>query len=234
MLEVKHITFSWNRSTLLDDVSLTLAPGETAVLVGGNGVGKTTLLKILAGLCIPSSGSVLVDGVDTFRQPLRYRRVMGYLSESAPADPDMRVRSFLRYRAQLRGEISKKIRHRVSEAMGLCGLEPHADERIGSLSFGLRKRVALADTLLLRPRFLLLDDLLAGLDPVTRGAFGRVLASVSSFASVLVSGHELDELARWATKFYVLKGGRLVGAKTIAGVRTLLGVASVPPVGGGA
>lgn len=217
---------------LLDDVTFSVSPGETAVLAGANGAGKTTLLKILAGLCCPSSGVVRADGVDTFLQPLRYRRMLGYLSEAAPADPDMRVRAYLRYRANLRGEMAKKIRHRVTEAMGLCGLEPHADARIGSLSFGLRKRVALADALLLRPRFLLLDDLLAGLDPATRAAFGRILASVASFAAVVVSGHELDELARWATKFYVVKGGHVVGAKTISGVRTLLGIAP-PPVKGG-
>ena len=226
MLEVQHISFSWGRKLLLDDVSFSVAPGETAVLAGANGAGKTTLLKVLAGLCEPSAGCVLADGVDTFRHPLRFRRMMGYLPETAPADPDLRVRDYLRYRANLRGEMAKKIRHRVAEAMDLCGLEEHAAERIGDLSFGLRKRVALADALLLRPRFLLLDDLLAGLDPVSRLSFGRILAAISSFASVVVSGHELDELAQWATKFYVLRDGKLVGTKTAAGVRNVLGLAA--------
>ncbi|MDD6030797.1 MAG: ABC transporter ATP-binding protein [Kiritimatiellae bacterium] len=232
MLEVQHISFSWGRKLLLDDVSFSVAPGETVVLAGENGAGKTTLLKVLAGLCEPSAGQVLADGVDTFRHPLRFRRMMGYLPETAPADPDLRVRDYLRYRANLRGEMAKKIRHRVAEAMDLCGLGEHAGVRIGDLSFGLRKRVALADALLLRPRFLLLDDLLAGLDPVSRLSFGRILAAMSSFASVVVSGHELDELAQWATKFYVLRDGKLVGAKTAAGVRSVLGLAA--PAGEGA
>jgi len=233
MLDVQHISFSWGGLPLLDDATFSIAPGETVVLAGANGAGKTTLLKILAGLCVPSSGTVVADGGDVFAQPLRYRRMLGYLSESAPADPDMRVRAYLRYRANLRGEMAKKIRHRVSEALELCGLEAFAEDFIGTLSFGLRKRVALADALLLRPRFLLLDDLLAGLDPVTRASFGRILASVSSFASVFVSGHELDELAQWATRFLVLKGGRVMPAKTVAGVRTLLDLApAVSPEGG--
>lgn len=225
MLEVQNITFSWGRTHLLEDVSFTVAPGEVAILAGANGTGKTTLLRVLAGLLCPTTGTVLADGVDAFAHPLRYRRVMGYLPETAPADPDLTVKGYLRYRANVRGEMPKKIRHRVLEAMDLCGLDPYADARIGALSFGLRKRVALADALLLRPRFLLLDDLLAGLDPVTRASFGRILAAVSSFASIVVSGHEIDELGAWATKFYVLQGGHALGAKTAAGAKMLLGLA---------
>lgn len=224
MLEVQHISFFWGAKPLLEDVSFSVAPGETAVLAGANGAGKTTLIKILAGLCVPSSGAVIADGLDTFAQPLRFRRMLGYLSESAASEYDMRVCKYLRYRANLRGEMSKKIRHRVAEAMELCGLESVADSRIGTLSPGLRKRVALADAVLLRPRILLLDDLLAGLDPVTRASFGRILAAVSTFAAVLVSGHELDELAQWASKFYVLRDGHIIGVKTVSGVRSVLGM----------
>ena len=234
MFDVQHLSFSWARAPLLEDVSFSIAPGETAVLAGANGAGKTTLLKILAGVCRPAAGRVVLDGVDAFGPSLRFRRMLGYLPETAAADPDLRVRAYLRYRANLRGEMTKKIRHRVSEALALCGLEPHADARIGALSFGLRKRVALADAVLLRPRLLVLDDLLAGLDPATRASFGRIVAAVSSFAAVLVSGHELDELARWADKFYVLRAGRVVGAKTAAGVRTILGLASAAAPAGGA
>ena len=232
VLEVRNISFAWGRKQLLEDVSFTIAPGEVAVLAGANGAGKTSLMKVLAGLCMPSGGTVAADGVDIFANPLRYRRMMGYLPEGAPADPDMTVRSYLRYRANLRGEMAKKIRHRVAEAMDLCGLEESAGAFIGSLSFGLRKRVALADALLLRPRFLFLDDLLAGLDPVTREMFGRILAAISSIAAVVVSGHEIDELARWATKFYVIKEGHALGAKTASGAKMLLGL--TPRAKGGA
>ena len=222
MLEVKHISFSWGRVPLLDDVSFTVAPGETVALVGANGAGKTTLLRILAGVCLPSSGTVVADAADLLRAPLRYRRLLGYLPESAAVEPGMTVKGYLKYRANLKGEIQKKIRHRVLEAMELCGLAARSDARVDNLSQGLRKRVALAEAILLRPRFLLLDDLLAGLDAETRLAVGSILRSVSSFAATIVSGHELDELEELATKFFVLKDGRLLGAKTAAGVRTLL------------
>ncbi len=222
MLEVKHISFSWGRVPLLDDVSFTVAPGETVALVGANGAGKTTLLRILAGVCLPSSGTVVADAADLLRTPLRYRRLLGYLPESVAVEPGMTVKGYLKYRANLKGEMQKKIRHRVLEAMDLCGLSARAEARVDNLSQGFRKRVALAEAILLRPRFLLLDDLLAGLDAETRLSVGRILRSVSSFAATVVSGHELDELESFASKFYVLKDGRLLGAKTAAGVRTLL------------
>ena len=222
MLEVKHISFSWGRVPLLDDVSFTVAPGETVALVGANGAGKTTLLRILAGVCLPSTGTVVADAADLLRTPLRYRRLLGYLPEAVAVEPGMTVKGYLKYRANLKGEMQKKIRHRVLEAMDLCGLSARAEARVDNLSQGLRKRVALAEAILLRPRFLLLDDLLAGLDAETRLSVGRILRSVSSFAATVVSGHELDELESFASKFYVLKDGRLLGAKTAAGVRTLL------------
>lgn len=222
MLEVNHISFRWNRNPLLQDVTFTVSPGEVVLLAGANGAGKTTLMKILAGLVFPESGSVRVDGFDVFEAPLRYRRLMGYLPENAPSDEDMNVREYLRYRALLRGEQSRKIRHRVQESMELCGLERVAAQRIETLSQGLRKRVALADALLLRPRFLLLDDLLAGLDIDTRESIGPILAALSSFAAIILAGHELDEMAAYVTKYVVLKDGRAFGTKTPAGVRTVL------------
>ena len=222
MLEVKHISFSWGRVPLFADVSFTVAPGETVALAGANGAGKTTLLRVLAGACLPSAGTVVGDAADMLLTPLRYRRQLGYLPESAAVEPGMTVKDYLKYRANLKGEMPKKIRHRVLEAMELCGLSARADARVESLSQGLRKRVALADAILLRPRFLFLDDLLAGLDAETRVSVGRILKSVSSFAATVVSGHELDELGSFATRFVVLKGGRLLEAKTAAGVRALL------------
>ncbi len=222
MLDVSHISFSWGRRPVLDDVTFQVAPGEIAVLAGANGAGKTTLLRILAGLLWPAFGEVRANGVDVFRSPLSYRRSMGYLPERAFSDGDMAVRAYLKYRALLRGEMSKKIRHRVVEAMELCGLEDVAETPLCVLSHGQRRRVALADAILLRPRFLFLDDLLAGLDVEARASLSRTLAALSSFAAVVVSGHELDELAAHASKFLVLKGGRVLGAKTAAGVRTIL------------
>ena len=222
MLEAEGISFSWGSAPLLRDISFSVSPGETVVIAGANGSGKTTLIKILSGIVVPAAGFVRTDGMDAFRHPLRFRRQLGYLSENLAADDDLTVAEFLRYRAQLKGEASRRIRHRVTEAMELCGVTALADASIGTLSRGQRKRAALADALMLRPRLLLLDDLLAGLDIETRCDMKRILSAGSSFAAIVASGHELEDFASFASRFLVLKGGVLLSSKTAAGARNVI------------
>lgn len=207
MLEVRNISFLRDGKSILSDVTFSVASGEVLALTGVNGAGKTTLLKILAGIWMPSSGSIEFDGADALAEPLRYRRHLGWLGESAPADDDLTVKAYLRYRAKLKGEQSRKIPHRVREAMSVCGLNGLAGAVIGTLSRGQRKRVALADAILLRPRLLLLDDVFAGFDDSSREAVLSMISSFSVFASIVVSGHETDRFARIGARTVELKGG---------------------------
>ena len=219
MLEVRNIAFAYARRQILDGATFSVASGETVALVGANGAGKTTLMRILAGMLLTASGSIRADGIDVRKEPLRYRRQLGYMPESAPVEPWLSVKAYLKFRASLKGEQHRKIRHRVMEALEACALEDLGEARIGRLSHGQRRRVALAEALLLRPRFLLVDDLFAGLDASARATVGQALSSVSQFASVMVSGHELDELGRCASRFLVLKNGQIEEAKDVAGAR---------------
>lgn len=207
MLEIRNIAFTYRSRPVLRDVSFVVSPGETVSLVGDNGAGKTTLLKVLSTLMVPDSGQVLLDGQDAFAQPIRYRRQLGYMPEIPALYDDMTVKAYLTYRANLKGEIGKRIRHRVGEAMEMCQIADIASRGIRALSAGQRKRVALADATLLRPRVLLLDDFLAGLDRTMREAAGNIISSVAAFSSVIVTGHEITEMSRWTTRFLVLRDG---------------------------
>ncbi len=218
MLEVRNIAFTYRKTSILRDVSFVASPGEAVAIVGANGVGKTTLLKILATLFTPDSGSVIVDGLDAFARPLRYRAQIGYLSEVSALYEDMTVREYLNYRAHLKGEPAKRVRRRVGESAEMCRLAGTMHKRIGWLSAGIKKRVALADALLLRPRILLLDDFLAGLDADMRRASGEILSNAAAFSSVIVTGHEIDDFARWATRFLVLRNGTIASEVPTAGV----------------
>ena len=164
MIEIRNLAFAYGRESVLRDVSFVVSPGEAVAVVGANGAGKTTLLRILATLAVPTAGTVMMDGQDAFARPLRYRRQIGYLGEEAALYDDMTVKEYLHYRAKLKGEPPKRVRRRVSEAAEMCQVADALRAPIRSLSTGIRKRVALADALLLRPRVLLLDDFLAGLD----------------------------------------------------------------------
>ena len=217
MLEVRNIAFSYNRKKVLRDVSFVASPGEVVTIVGANGAGKTTLMRILATLQLPDSGTVMMDGVDALARPLRYRRQLGYLPERIALYDDMTVKEYLRYRALLKGEPAKRVRRRVSESVELCQIGDILRERIGVLSAGQRKRVAIADAMILRPRVLLLDDFLSGLDGALRAATGSLLSSAVAFSSVIVTGHELEDLAKWTTRFLVLHDGVLSASIEAAG-----------------
>lgn len=218
MLEVRNLAFTYRGSPVLRDVSFVASPGEVVSIIGANGVGKTTLLRILATLAVPESGMVLDDGADVFARPLRYRRQLGYLPEHPAPYADMTVKEYLNYRAALKGEPSKRIRRRVGESAELCQITDILRTPIGRLSAGLAKRVALADALLLRPRVLLLDDFLAGLDHELRAAAGAILSSAAAFSSVIITGHELEDFAKWTTRFLVLRNGIISSTIATAGV----------------
>ena len=214
MIEVRNLAFSYHSRPILRDVSFVVSPGEVVSVVGANGAGKTTLLNVLATLAMPDSGQILLDGQDALARPLRYRRQVGYLPEVPAFYDDMTVKDYLRYRANLKGEPAKRVRRRVSEAAEIC----HVSDCVGvprkRLALGVRKRVALADAILLRPRVLLLDDFLAGLDADMRRAAGDLLSNAAAFSSVIVTGHELDDLARWTTRFLVLRNGLVSPVET--------------------
>jgi len=217
MLEVRNLSFAYRQKSVLRDVSFVVSPGEIVSIVGDNGAGKTTLLRILATLVVPASGQVLSDGIDAFARPLRYRHQIGFLPENPRPYDDMTVKEYLKYRAILKGEPSKRVRRRVTEAAELCRVTDILRTSIRRLSNGLRKRVALADAILLRPRVLLLDDFLAGLDTRMRDEAGAILSDAAAFSSVIVTGHELSDFSRWTTRFLVLRDGVIAASVDSAG-----------------
>ena len=179
MFEINHITFAYNACRVLDDITFDVAPGEIVALLGPNGAGKTTLLKVLAGALMQDAGTIRLDEVDALARPISYRRGIGFLSERCPLYADMTVEEYLIYRLRLKGERHMRVRRRVSEALEMCGLTPWSQKTISRLSQGCRKRVGLADALMMHPKLLLLDDLLDGLDSEQRQKIAVVLANAT-------------------------------------------------------
>lgn len=209
MLNVDHISFSYGKKQVLKDISFDVAPGEIVALVGANGAGKTTLLRILAFVLMQDAGNVALDGIDPLVRPMQYRRWIGYLSERCPLYEEMTVLQFLTYRLRLRGERVLRERRRLKGALEICGLEGVSQKEIRSLSNGYKKRVGLADALMMHPRVLLLDDPLADLDVDRRIKMGATLTALSAHSAVILAGHEISDLLEWCTRFIVLKEGRV-------------------------
>lgn len=217
MLELNHVSFQYAPHRGIADASLRVSPGEVVGVVGGNGAGKSTLLGLIAGALVPQSGTLTLT-VSTLSGRLSrcrsdagiaYRRRVGYLTELAPVYEEMTVLRYLRFRAKLRGERFLRIRRRVLDAMTLCGLTEVRTARISDLSLGMRRRVALAESILTLPTLLVLDDPFAGIDAALRREFAEIIRDVASRAHVFISGHDPQLLSACCSRFVLIEGGRI-------------------------
>src|ERR1019366_8281977 len=152
-------------NTAVSDISFTVKQGEIVGLLGENGAGKSTTMRILACYLPASSGTVRVAGLDVYQQSDEVRRRIGYMPENNPLHPDMRVREYLKFRARLKGLGRTRTRQRVDVVLAQCGLTDVSKRIIGQLSKGYRQRVGLADALVHEPELIILDEPTIGLDP---------------------------------------------------------------------
>jgi ABC-2 type transport system ATP-binding protein len=216
MLEVLQVTRCFGRRMALEAVSFQAASGDVVGVLGPNGAGKTTLLRLAACYLQPTRGVIRLNGLDSFRQSLEFRAQLGYLPERCPLYDDMTVGEYLNYRANLKGLSFGKARHRAREMADLLGLGDLRGRLIGALSFGCRRRTAMADALLQAPGLLLLDDPIANVDPVESEHIAACVTRAARHAAVLVTGHALAQMGTFCTRFLVLRSGQVVADATRA------------------
>ena len=212
LIEVENLTRSFPKCEALGGLSFRIRRGEIAGILGPNGSGKTTTLRILAAALAPTSGRVRVAGYDTTLQSLEVRRRIGYLPEDVPLYPEMRVREYLVFRGQLKGLQGAALLLRVGDVIDQCGLGSCSHRPIGTLSRGFRQRTGLADCLLHEPDLLLLDEPLAGLDPAQCRAVRDLLAGLGERRTVLFSTHVLSEAEQLCRRVLILNAGRLAAS----------------------
>lgn len=216
LIEVDNLTRRFPRCEALGGISFQIQPGEIAGILGPNGSGKTTTLRILAGYLAPTSGRVRMAGFDVTTHSLEARRRIGYLPESVPLYPEMRVEEYLVFRGRLRGLRGHRLTTRLREVIDQCGLGTSSRRVIGTLSRGFRQRTGIADCLLHEPDILLLDEPLAGLDPAQVQAVRTLLGAVGERRAVLFSTHVLAEAEQICHRVLVIHAGRLAAADTPA------------------
>jgi ABC-2 type transport system ATP-binding protein len=236
LIEASHLRKSFGDLVAVDDLSLSVAPGEIYGLVGADGAGKTTTLRLLVGALTPSVGTASVCGFDLQKQTEQARSKLGYLSQRFSMYEDLTVLENIRFFAEVRGLKSDEWQPRCMEILDFVGLASFKDRFAGQLSGGMKQKLGLASALVTRPKVLLLDEPTTGVDPVTRQDFwqllirlvstplapqGRGAGSEGSDVSVIISTPYMDEAAR-CQRVGFMKKGKLIVEGTPGQLRSML------------
>ena len=215
MLQVQGLTRRFASLLAVDSVSFSLAEGELLGLLGLNGAGKSTTMRLLAGALAPHGGSVKMNGQNLLDAPSFLRRNIGYLPEKPPLYPEMRVLDYLRFAARIQGGSSeRKHLQGCLEQVGLTGM---GQRIIGRLSKGYQQRVGLAQALVHEPQLLILDEPTSGLDPAQRLEIRGVLSEqLGRGRSLILSTHLLEEVQATCDRVLILHQGKIVADEAVS------------------
>lgn len=213
MLEAVNLSRRYGDFVAVDDVSFSIKPGEVVGLLGHNGAGKTTIMKMLTAYLEPSAGFVRIDGLDVANHPEATQAHIGYLPESLPIYPELTVADYLAYAARLRGLDPAKV---VPAAIRATELEPKLLEPIATLSRGYKQRVGVAQAILHRPKFLILDEPTNGLDPSQTQHMRSLIRQLAEHATVILSTHIMQEVKAICDRALILRQGKLVVDERLA------------------
>ena len=219
MIVAKNLTRKYGTFTAVEDVSFEIPDGQVVGLLGHNGAGKTTIMKMLTGFLEPTSGTVLIDGHDVESDRHAAQALIGYLPENCPLYPEMSVIDFLDYAAELRGVPAEERPPRLRAAIASTELGEKATAPISSLSRGFRQRVGVAQAILHRPKIIILDEPTNGLDPSQIKQMRTLIKRLAENATVMISTHILQEVQAVADRVIVVHRGKLALDSTLTDLR---------------
>ena len=215
VIEVNHLVKKYGDVTAVDDISFKLEPGRIYGLLGPNGAGKSTTMNLITGYLGATSGEILIDGHRMDKEPAAAQKKIGYLPELPPLYPEMKVKEYLDFAAELKG-LPKRSRYvDVLQAIELTGLKAVSGRLIRNLSKGYRQRVGLAQAVLGFPDIIILDEPTVGLDPKQIIEIRNVIRSLAKKHTVILSSHILSEVQEICEFVYIISKGKIVAADTI-------------------
>jgi len=221
-LEIKNITKSIKKTQILYGVGLDIQSGEIVGLLGPNGAGKTTTFYTICGLIPPSSGEILFDGNDITSLPLHKRALMGvgYLPQESSIFKDLTVEQNLMLAAEISIKDTKDRHRRVEELLEIFNIEPIRQRKGVSLSGGERRRTEIARALVSKPKFLLLDEPFAGVDPIAVKDIQGIIHQLTTIGiGVLITDHNVRETLEICDRAYVIKSGSVLASGTSESIK---------------
>ena len=214
MIEVRDLTKYFGPTLAVDRVSFKVEKGEIIGLLGPNGSGKTTIMRILTGFFPPTSGQGFIAGLDVADHSIESRRLIGYLPENMVLYPDLSVTALLEFGARVKGLDRAATRNRIEFAIASCGLGEVRKKLIGKLSKGYRQRVGIAQAILSDPEVLILDEPTVGLDPRQVVEIRELIRSLAGRSTVLLSTHILPEVNMTCRRVVIIDRGKIVAQDT--------------------
>lgn len=211
ILEIDNLVRHFGLVRAVDGVSFKLRRGQSVGLIGANGAGKTTALRMITGLDMPDNGSIIFDGTDMICNPDPVRGKIGWMPDSFAPDKSLTVRDFVDFFARAYGLTGDERVQEVSRVLDFCGVADLQDRMLAKLSKGQTQRVSLARMLIGNPDFLLMDEPAAGLDPKARAEFKQLVRSLQAQGkTLLISSHILSELAEMCDTMIFMDAGKIL------------------------
>ncbi len=212
MIRAEHLCKKFRNSHAVQDISFEINRGEIVGLLGPNGSGKTTVLRIAAGFFPPTSGRILIGGVDLYTSDSSLRSRIGYLPERVPLYDSLTTKEFLEFVADLKGVARSQKKENFESVISKCGLESVQNRLIGKLSLGFRERIGLAQALIGDPDILILDEPTNGLDPKQMVEVRSLIKALSKNKTVILSSHLLSEVSQLCSRVLIMNHGSLVAS----------------------
>ena len=214
MIEVKNLVKRYGNHIAVNDLTFTVDTGKVVGFLGPNGAGKSTTMNMITGYIAQTEGTVLIDGIDMLEEPERAKEKIGYLPEIPPLYPDMRVREYLQFVADLR-KVSKKERDlEIYEIMKKTKVLEVAERLIRHLSKGYKQRVGLSATMIGQPDILILDEPTVGLDPGQIIEIRELIRELSRDHTVLLSSHIMQEISAVCDEIIIINKGKMIACDT--------------------
>jgi ABC-2 type transport system ATP-binding protein len=225
MIEVTNLSKNYGGHQAINQVSFTVKQGEVMGLLGVNGAGKTTIIRIIAGALKATAGTVRIAGHDINEQPLLARQQLGYLPEVIPLYSEMTVTHFLNFAAEIKQVASNQKKQQVQRSIERCGLVEYQHSLIRKLSQGYRQRLGIAQAIVHQPPVIILDEPTRGLDPNQIIKIRSLIQQLAKEHTILLSSHLLTEVEMTCQRLTIIDRGRVIATDTPANLGKTVGTA---------